>query len=59
MDRQPVVKTKDGIAVEVIPVKNLKFQRGFSHLLENLPLYANQFGEWYVEKEDVEQYLKE
>jgi hypothetical protein len=28
--------------------------RGNKHLLDKLPMYANQEGEWFYEKSDVE-----
>jgi len=58
MDNKPILKDKSGQDVELIPVKGLKLRRGFSHLVDNLPLYAGTNGEWYIELKDVEEYMK-
>jgi len=56
---KPEIKLKDGTNVEVVPIKGLKFKRGFGHILDKITLYANQKGDWFVEKNDILEYLKE
>lgn len=57
MNKEPDVK-KDGVQVVLIPLKKVKLRRGCSHLLETIPLYANEHGDWYVDKADIEKYEK-
>jgi|694.fasta_scaffold05640_21 hypothetical protein len=57
MGKEPEVK-KDGVQVVLIPLKKVRLRRGCSDILETIPLYANEHGEWYVDEADIEKYKK-
>ena len=58
MGKEPEVK-KDGVQVVLIPLKKVRLRRGCSDILETIPLYANEHGEWYVDEADIEKYKKQ
>lgn len=58
MGKEPEVK-KDGVQVVLIPLKKVRLRRGCSDILETIPIYANEHGEWYVDEADIEKYKKQ
>lgn len=55
---KPELRDKEGVEVELVPVKGLRFRRGFGDIVERLPLYANEKGDWFVELKDVAEFIK-
>ena len=54
----PDVKDKDGNQIDLVSVKSVKLKRGGREVLESLPWYSNQKGEWFVERPKIAEYIK-
>lgn len=53
----PEIRTKDGLQVELVKVKGLKYKRGGKEAVESLPWYSNG-KDWFVEKSRVTDHVK-
>jgi len=53
------LRDTEGNAVSVVRVRGLKLVRGGYSVLEKLPWYRGEDGEWYVEQGKISEYLKE
>lgn len=57
MDK-PEIRDREGVPVEVVPVKGVRLKRGGKEELDKLPWYSNGKGEWFVELKRIAEWVK-